>query len=74
MVSNDLDIKYDELSDAISSVRLQIEETTDTDVKQILEGCLEELESEFNGIKDDVEAIWENEKRELENEYWRSVI
>lgn len=73
-MNNDLDTKYDELEDAISTLEIQIEETTDTDVKQILEGCLEELESEFNGIKDDVEAIWENEKRELENEYWRSVI
>lgn len=73
-MNNDLDTKYDELEDAISTLEIQIEETTDTDVKQILEGCLEELESEFNGIKDDVEAIWENEKRELENEYWRSVL
>lgn len=73
-MNNDLDTKYDELEDAISTLELQIEETTDTDVKQILEGCLEELENEFNGIKDDVEAIWENEKRELENEYWRSVL
>lgn len=74
MVSNDLDIKYDELSDAISSVRLQIEETTDTDVKQILEDCLESLESEFDEIKDTVEESRKKELEEQEREYERSVL
>lgn len=73
-MNNDLDTKYDELEDAISTLELQIEETTDTDVKQILEGCLEELENEFNEIKDTVEEARQKELDEQEREYERSVL
>lgn len=73
-MNNDLDTKYDELEDAISTLEIQIEETTDTDVKQILEGCLESLESEFDEIKDTVEEARRKELEDQELEYERSVL
>lgn len=74
MISNDLDDKYYELEEAISTLEMQIKESKDKDVVSILENCKDKLQEEFNNIKDDTESIWENEKRELENEYWRSVV
>lgn len=74
MISNDLDDKYYELEEAISTLEMQIKESKDKDVVSILENCKDKLQEEFNNIKDDTESIWENEKKELENEYWRSVI
>ena len=53
---------------------MQINETTDKYVKEILEDCRDRLQEEFDEIKDDTESIWEREKKDLENEYWRSVI
>lgn len=74
MISNDLDDKYYELEEAISTLEMQIKESKDKDVVSILENCKDKLQEEFNNIKDDTESIWENEKKELENEYWRSVL
>ncbi len=74
MISNNLDDKYYELEEAISTLEMQIKESKDKDVVSILENCKDKLQEEFNNIKDDTESIWENEKKELENEYWRSVI
>lgn len=68
------DEKYYELEEAISTLEMQIKESKDKDVVSILEDCKKRLEAEFDEIKDRVEAIWENEKRELKNEYWRSVV
>ena len=73
-MNNDLDTKYDELEDAISTLEIQIEETTDTDVKEILEGCLEDIESEFDEIKDTVEEARRKELEDQELEYERSVL
>ena len=73
MISNDLDDKYYELEEAISTLEMQIKESKDKDVVSILEDCKNRLEEEFDEIKDDTESIWEREKKELENEYWRSV-
>lgn len=73
-MNNDLDAKYDELENAISTLEIQIEETTDTDVKQILEDCLESLESEFDEIKDTVEEARRKELEDQELEYERSVL
>jgi hypothetical protein len=69
-----MDDKYYELEEAISTLEMQIKESKDKDVVSILENCKDKLQEEFNNIKDDTESIWENEKKELENEYWRSVI
>lgn len=74
MLSNDLDDKYYELEEAISILEMQIKESKDKEVISILEDCKDRLQEEFDAIKDDTESIWENEKKELENEYWRSVI
>lgn len=74
MISNDLDDKYYELEEAISILEMQINESTDKCVKEILISCKDNLENELNEIKDRVESIWKNEKRELENEYWRSAV
>lgn len=74
MISNNLDDKYYELEEAISTLEMQIKKSKDKDVVSILENCKDKLQEEFNNIKDDTESIWENEKKELENEYWRSVI
>ena len=74
MISNNLDDKYYELEEAISTLEMQIKESKDKDVVSILENCKDKLQEEFNNIKDDTESIWENEKKELENEYWKSVV
>lgn len=69
-----MDDKYYELEEAISTLEMQIKESKDKNVVSILEDCKKRLEAEFDEIKDDTESIWEREKKELENEYWRSVI
>ncbi len=74
MICNDLDEKYYELEEAISTLEMQIKESKDKDVVSILEDCKNRLKEEFDEIKDDTESIWEREKKELENEYWRSVL
>lgn len=74
MLSNDLDDKYYELEEAISILEMQIKESKDKEVISILEDCKDRLQEEFDEIKDDTESIWENEKKDLENVYIRSVI
>lgn len=74
MISNDLDEKYHELEEAISTLEMQIKESKDKDVVSILEDCKDRLQEEFDEIKDATESIWKREKKELENEYWRSVV
>lgn len=74
MISNNLDDKYYELEEAISTLEMQIKESKDKDVVSILEDCKKRLEAEFDEIKDDVESLWERENKEQENEYIRSVL
>ena len=74
MISNDLDERYYELEEAIATLDIQISEIKDKYIREILEDCRDRLREEFDAIKDDTESIWENEKRELENEYIRSVL
>lgn len=74
MISNDLDDRYYELEEAIATLDIQISETKDKYIREILEDCRDRLQEELDSIKDDTESIWENEKKELENEYWRSVL
>ena len=71
---NDIEIRYDELEEAIISVRLQLEQCTDEYVKNILQECLDSLQDEFDEIKDTVESNWNKEKSEQENEYERSAF
>lgn len=71
---SDIEKRYDELEEAILTLNMQINETTDKYVKEILEDCIDRLQEEFDEIKDDTESIWEREKKDLENEYWRSVV
>nr|DAJ23392.1 MAG TPA: hypothetical protein [Caudoviricetes sp.] len=71
---SDIEKRYDELEEAILTLNMQINETTDKYVKEILEDCKDRLQEEFDAIKDDTELIWENEKKELESEYIRSVL
>lgn len=71
---SDIEKRYDELEEAILTLNMQINETTDKYVKEILEDCRDRLQEEFDEIKDDTESIWEREKKDLENEYIRSVI
>nr|DAY69897.1 MAG TPA: protein of unknown function (DUF5320) [Caudoviricetes sp.] len=71
---SDIEKRYDELEEAILTLNMQINESTDKCVKEILISCKDNLENELNEIKDRVESIWKNEKRELENEYWRSAV
>lgn len=66
--------RYEELQDAINTIDTQLATVTDRTIKEILEDCKDRLQEEFDEIKDDTESIWENEKRELENEYIRSVL
>lgn len=71
---NSAEDRYEELQDAINTIDTQLAVTTDRTIKDILEDCKDRLQEEFDEIKDDAESIWENEKRELENEYIRSVL
>ena len=66
--------RYEELQDAINTIDTQLATVTDRTIKEILEDCKDRLQEEFDEIKDDTESIWKNEKRELENEYIRSVL
>lgn len=66
--------RYEELQDAIKTIDTQLATVTDRTIKEILEDCKDRLQEEFDEIKDDTKSIWENEKRELENEYIRSVL
>lgn len=74
MISNDLDEKYYELQDVLSSIRNLKEECKDKDVLNILENCEEQLQNEFDNIKDSVEEMWDRENKEQELEYERSVL
>ena len=71
---NELEIRYDELEEAIISVRLQLEQCTDKYVKDILQECLDSLQDELDEIKDTVESNWNKEQSEQENEYERSAL
>lgn len=71
---NDIEIRYDELEEAIVSVRLQLEQSTDKYVKNILKDCLDRLEEEFDEIKDTVENMLDNEREEQERTYEESVL
>ena len=71
---NSAEDRYEELQDAINTIDTQLATVTDRTIKEILEDCKDRLQEEFDEIKDDTESIWKNEKRELENEYIRSVL
>ena len=71
---NSAEDRYEELQDAINTIDTLLATTTDRTINEILEDCKDRLQEEFDEIKDDTESIWENEKKVLENEYWRSVI
>lgn len=71
---NSAEDRYEELQDAINTIDTQLATVTDRTIKEILEDCKDKLQEELDEIKDDTESIWENEKRELENEYIRSVL
>lgn len=71
---NSAEDRYEELQDAINTIDTQLATITDRTIKEILEDCKDRLQEEFDEIKDDTESIWENERRELENEYIRSVL
>lgn len=71
---NDIEIRYDELEEAIVSVRLQLEQSTDKYVKNILKDCLDRLEEEFDEIKDTVENMLDSEREEQERSYEESVL
>lgn len=71
---NDIEIRYDELEEAIISVRLQLEQSTDKYVKNILKDCLDRLEEEFDEIKDTVENMLDNEREEQERSYEESAL
>ena len=66
--------KYYELQDTLSSIRNLKEECKDKDVLNILENCEEQLQNEFDNIKDSVEEMWDRENKEQELEYERSVL
>lgn len=68
------DEKYYELQDTLSSIRNLKEECKDKDVLNILENCEEQLQNEFDNIKDSVEEMWYRENKEQELEYERSVL
>ena len=68
------DEKYYELQDTLSSIRNLKEECKDKDVLNILENCEEQLQNEFDNIKDSVEKMWNRENKERELEYERSVL
>lgn len=68
------DEKYYELQDTLSNIRNLKEECKDKDVLNILENCEEQLQNEFDNIKDSVEEMWDRENKDQELEYERSVL
>lgn len=70
----DLQDKYDELDNLISTLRILIDDLTDRNYIDQLELIKFEAQNEFDEISERLDDLREQEEKELEREYWRAVI
>ena len=66
--------KYDELDDIISSIRILTKEITDKNYIEQLELIQYEAQNELDEIEPQIQKLEEEEEREINKEYERSVI
>ena len=66
--------KYDELDNIISSIRILTKEITDKNYIEQLELIQYEAQNELDEIEPQIQKLEEEEEREMNREYERSVI
>ena len=66
--------KYDELDNIISSIRILTKEITDKNYIEQLELIQYEAQDELDEIEPQIQKLEEEEEREINKEYERSVI
>ena len=66
--------KYDELDNIISSIRILTKEITDKNYIEQLELIQYEAQDELDEIEPQIQKLEEEEEREMNREYERSVI
>lgn len=66
--------KYDELDNIISSIRILTKEITDKNYIEQLELIQYEAQNELDEIEPQIQKLEEEEEREINKEYERSVI
>ena len=74
MTLEELRNKYDELDNIISSIRILTKEITDKNYIEQLEIIQYEAQNELDEIEPQIQKLEEEEEREINREYERSVI
>ena len=74
MTLEELRNKYDELDNIISSIRILTKEITDKNYIEQLELIQYEAQNELDEIEPQIQKLEEEEEREINREYERSVI
>lgn len=74
MTLEELRNKYDELDNIISSIRILTKEITDKNYIEQLELIQYEAQDELDEIEPQIQKLEEEEEREINKEYERSVI
>ena len=74
MTLEELRNKYDELDNIISSIRILTKEITDKNYIEQLELIQYEAQDELDEIEPQIQKLEEEEEREMNREYERSVI
>lgn len=70
----DLQDKYDELDNLISTLNVLIDDLTDRNYIDQLELIKFEAQNEFDEVSEQLDELREQEEKEQEREYWRAVI
>lgn len=70
----DLQDRYDELDNIESTLRILANEITDKHYKEIFLETMYEAQQEKEQIEPKLQEMYDEEERELEQEYERSVI
>lgn len=70
----DLQDRYDELDNIISSIRILKSEITDKDYIEQLELIQFQAQNEQEEVGEQLDKMLEAETRELEREYWMEAI
>ena len=70
----DLQDKYDELDNLISTLNVLIDDLTDRNYTDQLELIKFEAQNEFEEVSEQLDDLREQEEKEQEREYWEAVI
>lgn len=70
----DLQDKYDELDNLISTLNVLIDDLTDRNYIDQLELIKFEAQNEFDEVAEQLKEQQKQENKELEREYWEAVI